>query len=75
MFVPEAVALAVTVVVFCEQVITSELLAVTVGVLLLLVTVTLAVDVQPLLWVTVTLYVPAVLVLKLEVVSPPGLHR
>ena len=66
--VPEAVALADTVVVDCVQVMTLELLAVTVGVLLLLVTVTLAVDVQPLLWVTDTVYVPAVLVLKLEVV-------
>ena len=65
---PDAVALADTVVVVCVQVITLELLAVTVGALLLLVTVTLAVDVQPLLWVTDTVYVPAVLVLKLEVV-------
>ena len=52
---PEAVALADTVVVVCEQESTLELLAVTVGAVLLLVTVTLAVEVQPLLWVTVTL--------------------
>ena len=50
----EAVALAETAVAGDEQVITLELLAVTVGVVLLLVTVTLAVDVHPLLWVTVT---------------------
>ena len=54
MFVPEAVALADTVVVAWVQVTTLELLAVTVGVVLLLVTVTLAVDVQPLFWATVT---------------------
>ena len=53
-FPEEAVALADTAVAGDEQVITLELLAVTVGVVLLLVTVTLAVDVHPLLWVTVT---------------------
>ena len=47
-------ALAVTVVVVWLQVIKLELLVVTVGAELLLVTVTLEVDVQPLLCVTVT---------------------
>ena len=51
----QAVALADTVVADWVQVTTFELLAVTVGAVLLLVTVTLAVEVQPLLWVTVTL--------------------
>ena len=64
----EAVALAETAVEGEEQVMTFELLAVTVGVVVFEVTVTLAVEVQPLLWVTVTVYVPAVPVLKLEVV-------
>ena len=54
MFVPEAVALADTVVVAWVQVTTLELLAVTVGVVVFEVTVALAVDVHPLLWVTVT---------------------
>ena len=51
---PEAVALADTVVVAWVQVTTLELLAVTVGVVVFEVTVALAVDVQPLFWVTVT---------------------
>ena len=65
-------AVAETVVLVCVQVITFEEAAVTVGVVLLAVTVTLAVLVQPLLWVTVTVYVPPVDVEKLEVVCPPG---
>ena len=50
----EAVALAETAVEGEEQVMTFELLAVTVGVVVFEVTVALAVEVQPLLWVTVT---------------------
>ena len=47
----------------------------TVGRVVSAVTVTLPVEVQPLLWVTVTVYVPAAEAEKLDVVAPPGLHK
>jgi hypothetical protein len=71
----EGVALADTVVEVVAQDNTFEDDADTVGMVLSEVTVALAVEVQPLLWVTVTVYVPAVPVVKLDVVCPPGLHR
>ena len=71
----DAVAVADTVVVGCVQVMVLDEAADTVAVLRLEVTVTDAVLVQPFDWVTVTVYVPAVLVVKLAVVCPPGLHK
>ena len=75
MLLPEAVALALNVLEAIEQLRSFEDDALNEGVPVFDVTVTLPVAVQPLLCVTVTLYVPAPEAVMLEVVCPPGLHR
>lgn len=74
-FPDEGVAMAESVENDCVQLRLFELAAETDAMVVLELTVTAAVEVQPFDWVTVAVYVPAEAVEKEAVVLPPGLQE